>query len=161
MSVVLLPDGLSTGPKLHASMVRRAEEDLGLGLPGAFVDLLYATNGGRPSMPLFPVAFENSWAPDHIEISTVLGIGGTFGIDSTSETSSAHLIREWDYPEIGIVLAFTPSGGFDVVMLDYAKAAGEPRVVYVDEDRTVHELAGSFQAFLDGLRADLDRGPDF
>jgi hypothetical protein len=138
-----------TGPPLGADMVRRAEEALGVNLPRSYVDLLGHKNGGSLRRRCYPTAFPNSWAPDHIEVRALLGIGGKGGIDKMSP----YLISEWGYPNIGIVMCDLPSGGHDTVMLDYSEsgATGEPAVVYVDEDRIPRRIAGSFDDFINGL----------
>lgn len=80
-------------------------------------------NGGTPTRRRFPTPFRTSWAPDHIDISGLLGIGGgPFGIDTA--TGSRYLIREWGYPDIGVVICDTPSAGHDIVMLDYSESGG-------------------------------------
>ncbi len=96
-----------------------------------------------------------SWAPDHIEIAGLLGLGGKWGIDSEDGNGSRAMIAEWEYPDIGVVICDMPSGGHDAVMLDYSGCGrdGEPAVVYVDEDRSVVLLASTFAEFRDGLVA--------
>lgn len=142
-----------TGPPLDADMLRRAEEDLGVRLPRSYVEALYKRNGGTPRRRCFPTIFPTSWASDHFEISGIKGIGGSWGIDSSSEAGSAYLIEEWEYPDVGVVICDMPSGGHDAVMLDYSELGpdGEPAVVYVDEDRTPRRIADSFAAFASRL----------
>jgi hypothetical protein len=68
--------------------------------------------------------------------------------------ASGRLIRARNLPPVGIVIADTPSGCGDAVMLDYTACGptGEPRVVYVEPDvRAVTELAPTFAAFARGL----------
>jgi hypothetical protein len=69
--------------------------------------------------------------------------------DSEAETPSSG----GGYPDIGLVLCETPSGGHDTVMLDYRGrgASGEPTVAYVDEDRIPRTVARSVRDFLDRL----------
>ncbi|MBB2923481.1 hypothetical protein FHR80_002406 [Cellulomonas cellasea] len=84
-------------------------------------------------------------------MSRLLCVGGDDGIDSAF--GSAYLVAEWDYPDVGVVLLDTPSGGHDTVMLDYRRCGptGEPAVVHVDEDRVPREVAPSFAAFVAAL----------
>lgn len=73
------------------------------------------------------------------------GIDGVYG--------SRYLVVEWGYPDIGLVLCETPSGGHDTVMLDYRASGplGEPRVAYVDEDRSDVVIAETFSDFIANL----------
>ncbi|MFL5358743.1 SMI1/KNR4 family protein [Archangium sp.] len=146
-----LKGSTGTSPKVTEEMLARAQTTLRLRLPLAYVTLLRERNGGVPARRCFRTTAPTSWAPDHIEISRLLGIGFEEGLDGA--LGSAYLVREWDYPDIGLVICDTPSGGHDTVMLDYSECGpeGEPRVVYVDEDRSVLLLARDFSAFVAGL----------
>lgn len=148
-------DDYFTGPPLTDDMVDRAERMLGLKLPGSYIRLLYTRNGGSPARDCFPTPTPTSWAPDHVALSGIRGIGGTWGIDSPA-LGTAQMILEWGYPDIGVIVGECPSAGHDVVMLDYSRCGptGEPRVVHVDLDHPstrITPLADNFQAFVDGL----------
>ncbi|MGK3962802.1 SMI1/KNR4 family protein [Sorangium sp. So ce118] len=140
-----------SGPTLTDEMINRAKASLGVRLPVAYIEILRERNGGVPTRRCFRTIRRTSWAEDHIEVSTLLGVGFDRGIDG--ELGSAYLVQEWEYPNIGIVICDTPSGGHDTVMLDYSECGsdGEPRVVYVDEDRSVLTLAPNFAEFARGL----------
>lgn len=142
-----------TGPPLDVAMVRRAEEHLRVRLPAAYLDLLYRQNGGVPRSRCFPTGFPTTWAPDHIQISAIRGVGGEWGIDSATGLGNAAMIAEWGYPEIGVVICDTPSAGHDTIMLDYTESgpSGEPAVAYIDEDRVPRRIAESFDEFLSNL----------
>lgn len=131
--------------------VRAAEATLGVVLPPAYVDLLLQHNGGVPRHRRCPTPFPTSWDEDHFQVSRLLGVGGDDGIDS--QFGSAYMVAEWGYPDVGVVLFDTPSGGHDTVMLDYRRCGptGEPAVVYVDEDRVPREVAPTFAAFIAAL----------
>lgn len=137
------------GPPLTEEMVRQAEETLGVRLPRSYVELLNRQNGGVLTNGCFPTSFRTYWAADHFQVDVIIGVGYEEGIDS----QSTYLISEWDYPNIGVVIAVTPSAGHDTVMLDYSQSGpeGESAVAYVGEDRVPHRVADSFQQFLDGL----------
>ncbi|GAA0809717.1 SMI1/KNR4 family protein [Spirilliplanes yamanashiensis] len=139
-----------TGPPLDDDAVRRAEQLLGVRLPGSYVAALRIRNGGRLARRCYPTPFPTSWAPDHFEVLRLRGIGGAEGI----ETESPYLIGEWDYPDIGVVICDTPSGGHDTVMLDYTGCGplDEPAVAYIDEDRVPRRVAASFGEFLARLQ---------
>lgn len=137
-----------TGPPVDADRIRLAAEELGVRLPRSYVEVISQRNGGYLRHGCYPTEFPNSWAPDHIEVRALVGIGGDTGIES-----SPYLIAEWGYPDVGVVIAELPSGGHDTVMLDYSESGpqGEPAVVYVDEDRVPRRIANSFDEFLAGL----------
>ena len=126
-------------------MIKRAEDHLGVVLPKSYLDVLRQRNGGVPIRRCVPTPFTTSWAADHFKIAALLGLGGPRGID-TPGLGSPYLIKEWGYPDIGIVICDMPSGGHDAVMLDYT-AEGEPAVAYIDEDRLPRRVAGSFSEF--------------
>jgi len=138
-----------TGPPVDDELVAHAEVALGVKLPRDYVELLRQRNGGVPRNRCCPTEFRTSWAPDHIEISAILGVGGDQGIDSNGR-GSAEMIVEWGYPAIGVVICAMPSGGHDAVMLDYSESGsmGEPAVAYVDEDRVPRRIADSFAEFI-------------
>jgi hypothetical protein len=148
-----------TGPPLTEEMVRSAEAHLGYKLPASYLRLLYVKNGGSPRRKCFPTG-EAGWADDHVEVCGIRGIGGTWGIDSEYR-GNRYLIREWGYPDVGIVIGQTPSAGHDGIMLDYRACGpdGEPRVIHVDteaDEPQVRVLAPNLEVFLLGL---VDCGP--
>jgi hypothetical protein len=63
-----------------------------------------------------------------------------------------------DYPAIGVYFADCPSGGHNMLCLDYRECgpAGEPAVVHVDQQSKykVTVVAPSFEAFVRGLESD-------
>lgn len=146
-------DSTQSGPELTDVMVQAAEASLGVALPRTYIELMRQKNGGIPVRRCFRTSKRTSWAEDHIEISAILGVGFDRGIDG--ELGSVYLVHEWGYPDIGVVVCDTPSGGHDTVMLDYRSCGprGEPRVVYIDEDRSILPLANNFAEFLGGLLA--------
>jgi hypothetical protein len=151
--LILERDDLFTGPPVDDVMIARAEQVLGRKLPDSYIDLLWTMNGGTPQRRCLPTRFATSWADDHFEIRALLGIGGECGIDAQDGFGSAYLVAEWEYPDIGIVICDTPSGGHDTVMLDYRECGprGEPSVAYIDEDRVPRTVAESFDNFLESL----------
>jgi hypothetical protein len=139
------------GPSLTGELVRAAEEALGYKLPAAYLDLLRVQNGGLPRRRRISVNRLR------VEITGLFGVGGWDGVDNP-DRGSQHMIREWGYPDTGVIIAPTPSGGHDVVMLDYAECgpAGEPRVIYVETERAepkIIVLAPDFASFARALAA--------
>jgi hypothetical protein len=139
-------------PPLTDSMIAAAEESLAYRLPKAYIELLRIRNGGYLRRHCFPTTRRTSWSDDHVSFHFTYGIGGENGIDG--KTGSRYLIREWDYPDVGVVISAT---GHTAFMLDYKKCGpqGEPRVIWVDVETggkpDVLELAPDFVTFLAGL----------
>lgn len=138
-----------TGPDLTDEMVVDAERGLGYRLPNSYLDLLRMRNGAVPTKRHFPTPFPTAWAPGGFEIDAIVGIGGTLGLQD-----SAYMIKEWGYPDIGIVICSMAGGAYDTVMLDYRDAGAEPAVAYVGEDRVPRRIAETFAEFIAGLRGD-------
>lgn len=143
MTVFKTP-ALAFGPPITEALLQQAEARLGLKLPSAYLDLLRERNGGYLERRCVRCSRPTSWAPDHVCITSLLGIGYPDGIDGAF--GSEYLVREWSYPDIGVVLFTTPSAGHDTVMLDYrgTDLGDDAPVVYVDEDRSLLEVAPSF-----------------
>ena len=148
-------DDYFTGPSVSDALIQAAEASLGFRLPASYVDLLRERNGGTPVRRCIRVDGPTSWADDHIEIAGIRGVAGEWGIDGQDGLGSRDMISEWGYPDIGIVVCEMPSGGHDVVMLDYSACGsdGEPSVAYVDEDRSIRTIAHSFSEFLQRLES--------
>jgi hypothetical protein len=142
------PDDV-TGAPVDDEAIRQAERELGHRLPDSYVALIEVMNGGRPKRRFFRTDFATSWSPDGFQVRSLLGLCRKWGIDSPA--GSKYLVAEWEYPDVGVVIFDMPSGGHDVVMLDYRDSEHEPAVVYVDEDRVPRRVADSFAEFVDAL----------
>ena len=139
------------GPPLTDELVRAAEDALGYKLPAAYLDLLRVQNGGLPRRRCVPVG------QGRLEITGLYGVGGWYGIDNP-DRGSRYMIREWGYPSAGVVIAPTPSGGHEAIMLDYSECgpAGVPQAVRVETEGgrpDVTVLAPDFASFVAGLVA--------
>jgi hypothetical protein len=137
-------------PPLKPAMVRAAEKALGYRLPAAYVELRKVCNGGALRRSVFPTTMCPRWAEDHVAFEQVMGICPDEGIDS--ETGSAYLVAEWEYPDVGVVIS---SDGHTAFMLDYSECGpeGEPRVIWIDTETgtgrpDVVVLASDFATFL-------------
>lgn len=143
------------GTKSTDEEVENIEKELGYKLPKSYIELIKNHNGGIPKRGLFYV--------DDVEVY----IGGIFGIDKNKSYSICGKYRtdfwlsEWGYPNIGIVVADTISGGHDMIFLDYRECGkqGEPKVALVDEelDYEISILADTFEEFIKGLRFKPDK----
>jgi hypothetical protein len=159
-------DSRSPGPPLTPEAVLAAEAALGYKLPESYLRLLRIRNGGHPRRRFYPTLVKTCWGTNYVEIETVYGVGSEKGIEGVSPA----LIREWDYPAVGVVIACTLTAGPHVVMLDYSECGpgGEPLVIYLEtvgsgRPPNVLVLAPDFETFarglVDGTRFDkLGRG---
>jgi hypothetical protein len=125
-------------------------------LPTSYVALMRSQNGGMPRDTCCPAPGPTSWAPDHIAIEGIMGIGSDSPHSLCGAVGSRHWIEEWEYPAVGVYFADCPSAGHDMVALDYTGSGphGEPQVVHVDQDLAyrITVLAPNFAAFVRSLR---------
>ena len=145
-----------TGPPISEDMIINTEKILGYRLPMSYIHLLRIKNGGSLNIQCYPTNKSTPWGEDHLVIAGIYGIAGKLGIDT--RFGSRHLIAEWGYPDIGIVIAGTPSSGHDAIMLDYSLCGlnGEPQIIYVNTETEVNELevivlADNFEIFIHKL----------
>ncbi len=135
--------------------IRAVEADLGYQLPVSYVALMRHRNGGIPANGAFPTGIATSWSDDHVAVDGIIGIGSSKPNSLCGSTGSRFMLDEWGYPDIGVVIADCPSGGHDVIMLDYRRCGpqGEPEVVHVDQehDYAITWLAPTFEDFVRGL----------
>ena len=142
-------------PPPTVDMIASIEAELGYKLPTSYIQLTQNRNGGIPNRTCFPTSEQNSWAEDHIAITSLFGIGRNKTYSLLGDLGSRFMIEEWEYPQIGVYFADCPSGGHDMVALDYRECGpqGEPCVVHVDQedDFRIIFLAPDFSAFIAGL----------
>ncbi|QKW52130.1 SMI1/KNR4 family protein [Streptomyces buecherae] len=138
-------------------LIAELEAELGgYRLPRSYVALMRAHNGGVPNRAFFPLPGVSS--PDQatgVAVNGVYGIGRTKPNSLGGEFGSRFWIEEWEYPDLGVYFADTPSAGHDMLAFDYRAhgRTGEPTVVHVDQedDFRVTPLAENFTAFVRGL----------
>lgn len=139
-------------------MISLVEQRLGYKLPGSYIALLSRQNGGLPRKANHRTAEPTSWASDHVAITGIFAIGRSKRYSLLGKCGSKFWIREWGYPPIGIYFADCPSGGHDMLCLDYRTCGpvGEPTVVHIDQEfeYKVTPVASSFEAFIRGLEGD-------
>jgi hypothetical protein len=136
-----------TGPPLTDEMVRHAERRFGYKFPAGYLRLLRLRNGGSPRREFFHVSGLLGWE-NYLGIDSLRGIGKHFWRIDTPDSGL--------YPQIGLIICDTPSGGHDYVMLDYRECGpkGEPRVVHAVQGeglRGLTVLAPDFAAFVAAL----------
>jgi len=140
---------------LTDELVASVEEELGYKLPASYIEFMKLRNGGIPQKTCFPTKKATSWASNHVAITGILGIGRTKSYSLCGDMGNQFMMDEWEYPNIGVYICDCPSGGHDMIALDYSKLGidGEPRVVHIDQEydykKTV--LAANFELFIRGL----------
>jgi len=135
--------------------VSEVEGELGYKLPSSYVALMRNQNGGIPRLTNYRTNERTSWADDHVSITGIYSIGRDMTCSLCGEFSCAFWVEEWGYPPIGIYFADCPSGGHDMICLDYRECGprGEPTVVHVDQEDNykITYLAKDFESFIRGL----------
>jgi hypothetical protein len=147
-----------TGPPLTDAAVRKAEKRLGYKLPEAYLRLLRIRNGGSPRKPYFHIEGLAGWDTGYFQVDSLRGIGHKDWSIDTNDMGD-------NYPDIGLRICDTPSGGHDAVMLDYSECGpkGEPRVVHAEQGCDASEvtvLAPDFLAFVAALSHRLPEGAE-
>lgn len=136
-------------PPLTDEAIVIAEQQLGVRLPGGFIDLLRQQNGGYTKGFAFPTNRRTSWAEDHVPLDEMGGIvtdPAHKGVHNILLTE--YMSREWGLPPRQILLA---GDGHWWITLDY-RESDEPVVSWIDvEVGQDLVIAPSFAAFLDGL----------
>lgn len=135
--------------------IKGIEEELGYKLPASYIWLMKQHNGGMPNKCAIPTKEPTSWADDHMKIEGIFGVDRNTPYSVCGKMGNELWLEEWEYPPIGVAICDCPSGGHDMVFLDYTECGkdGEPRVVVVDAEddyRTV-VLADTFEDFIRGL----------
>ena len=136
--------------------VSDTEKKLGYKLPAAYIELMRSQNGGTPRRTAHRTSTRTSWAADHVAMTSFFGIGSSeFSNSLCGDMGSEFWMDEWEYPKIGVYFADCPSGGHDMLALDYRSCGkrGEPKVVHVDQemDYKITVLAKDFASFVKGL----------
>lgn len=127
------------------------EEKLGYKLPKAYIELMKIQNGGIPNNCFFPIKGCNAG----VYINGIMGIGNTKNYSLCGNFGSQFMMDEWEYPTIGIYICDCPSGGHDMIALDYSTCGkmDEPTVVHIDQENDYEKtfLAKDFETFIRGL----------
>jgi hypothetical protein len=136
-------------PPLTDEALRAAEAELGVTLPEAYVELLRVRNGGSvaDAFTRFPMSVPTSWAPDHVSLEHMRGIGEG-GI-----VESLWLNETWENPSELVLL---DGDGHWWIALDY-RAGSEPAVTWYDNEIGEDiRLADDFRSFVERLEPEPD-----
>lgn len=136
----------------------KIEASLGYRLPTSYKALMKMHNGGLLRKGFFENPLQRDWTPQLFNVESVYGVDCKKPYSLCSEMGSKFWLSEWGYPDIGIVICDTMSGGHDLIFLDYSDCGpeGEPCVVHVNQesDYEITYLADNFKDFIDGLFTD-------
>ncbi len=140
---------------LTDEVLAAVERELGYTLPQAYVALSRQQNGGYPKRMHHRIGESTSGEDDYVGINGIHSIGFDKNYSLCGPFGSRFWIEEWGYPDIGVYFADCPSGGHDMLCLDYRDCGrdGEPRVVHIDQesDYRITHVADNFAAFVEGL----------
>ena len=142
------------GPPVTPDVIQRAEQELGVKLPDAYLELIKGCNGGYLKeersfiTPPFPLAYHG----DQIEFRQIPGIGYEAGIDAPF--GSKYLCAEWEYPPEDCV--WLEGDGHWCLLMDNRQCGpeGEPSILFADSEAEPMEfvtIAYNFRAFLNQL----------
>lgn len=138
---------------ITADTVAETEATLGYKLPSAYIELMSSRNGGWPKNTVCSVMNDES---QNRHIESFIGIGSS-GDNLTH--ASRNWLDEWEYPKIGVYFGNCPSGGHDLIAMDYTECGpqGEPRIVQVDQegDFEITFLANNIEEFIRKLRTEV------
>jgi SMI1-KNR4 cell-wall len=144
---------LYTSESLTDEMIDKAEAELGVKLPVAYIALLRTQNGGYINFEGYPAPPDSGQTL--IMVDHIMGIGAEMDI-----LDSKWLCIEWHMPEQLVLLS---GDGHWWVALDYRECgtSDEPPIVYIDnesatpvnpdKDYSEWQIAPDFATFLKGL----------
>ncbi|WP_338941766.1 SMI1/KNR4 family protein [Fusobacterium polymorphum] len=136
----------------------KVEKDLGYRLPESYKVLMRIQNGGELRKNNFEGSFKRNWTSGSFDIEYISGVDSSKRYSLCGEFGSKFWIEEWKYPNIGIAICGSVSGGHDMIFLDYSDCGseGEPCVIHIDQegDYEITYLADNFKDFIDGLFSD-------
>ena len=150
------------GSKLSAQLIQETEEKFGYKLPSSYIALLETQNGGEPFYKYLPV---EAWDGDHLELSAFFPLGAEKPYALSGKSGHDFWVKEWGYPERGLIIAETPAGPHALIMLDYSACGptGEPCVIRVDQESEfeILVLAKDFESFIAALIDEEEDEDDF
>jgi len=133
-------------PSPTAKTIQTVEKKLGYKLPQAYIELCQKyQNGGMVKKSKM----------NNCHITGIFAIGQTKPNSLCGNMGSAFWIKTWQYPKIGVYFADCPSGGHDMLCLDYSLCGprGEPQIAHIDQEVDFRKtiIAKNFTEFIKGL----------
>lgn len=117
-------------------------QELEYKLPVPYIELMRIQNGGFPKNDCYPTTEPTCWADDHITLKGFLAIGHTKSHSLCGALGSRFWIDEWGYPDDGVYICDCPSGGHDMILLDYTNNGN-------DGEPTANHKITSWKEFID------------
>lgn len=134
------------------------EQLLGYRLPVAYKSLIQRHNGGLLNKNTFKNPLQHDWTPSTYSVESIFGVDFEKPYSLCGDMGSKFWNEEWGYPNIGLAICDTISGGHNMIFLDYSDCGpqGEPCVVEIDQesDYEMTYLADNFKSFVCGLFED-------
>ena len=135
--------------------IQQTETTLGFRLPKSYKDLIKQRNGGLLTKCIFMNPMQRDWWPNSFSVESIYGIDSDKPYSLCGKMGSRFWIDEWGYPDLGVAICGTMSGGHDMIFLDYSDCGskGEPCVVHIDQESNyeITYLADCFDDFVRGL----------
>ncbi len=146
-----------------AEFTERAEEAYaltGYKLPLSYLKFMRMHNGGKPNRSFHKTESPTIWSDEGVAIEGFYAIGEDRTYSLLSGFGSRFRIEDWNYPDIGVYIADTPTAGHDMIALDYRFCGpeGEPAVVHVAQEDwfAITFIAKDFETFINGLETPED-----
>ncbi|MFC7371371.1 SMI1/KNR4 family protein [Fictibacillus iocasae] len=134
-------------------LVTAVQNELGVVLPDAYLQLMRERNGFALKKKYFPTSVPNSWANNSVCVDHLLGLGAEPGL-----LDNDYLRREWGIRSKKVIILSAEPPLF--ICLDYRRKK-QPAVVFIDVDEKKEILlAPDFASFIDGLQDEIEERPE-
>ncbi len=148
----------STSRPASEERIGEIETYLDVRLPEDYRDLLRTTGGGDLAQGhcFLPGSFSGGWSDGVLLVSIFgNGDGGMSNVDD--ELGSKYLTAEWGYPDVGMVLGLSASGGHDALLYNFRRPDHPVgAVLFYTEDEDLYRVADSLTGLFDVLTSEPD-----
>lgn len=143
-----------TGAVPTADQITAVESELGYRLPEAYKALVQQHNGGMLLRNACPNPMQRDWATAAFSVESIYGVDYSKPHSLCGSRGSRFWMEEWGYPDVGIAIGDTISGGHQMIFLDYSDCdpEGEPCVVSIDQE-SHYEISYVADSFADFIRS--------